>query len=92
MLTHLCRQNLARERAKAFGKKDASQSNLRPESNERPHLLHTPYSSVVVTTTASDELRESEQTPNVLSPEEDEELRMKPRGFFADQFEVGQRI
>ncbi|EPQ57142.1 PALP-domain-containing protein [Gloeophyllum trabeum ATCC 11539] len=54
--------NLARQRALHFGEPPSS------PSSHRPHI-QTATSSVVVTTTAS------------------EDLRLKPRGFFADQFE-----
>lgn len=49
------------------------------------HLLPTPSSSVIVSTAATEALDEEEA---VMSPKQEEELRAKPRGFFADQFEV----
>lgn len=48
------------------------------------HILPTPSSSVIVATTAAVALGEMQAT---VSPDE-QELRAKPRGFFADQFEV----
>lgn len=51
----------------------------------RAHLLPTPSTSVLVSTTATGALGEEQA---VMSAREEEELRTKPRGFFADQFEV----
>lgn len=40
---------------------------------------------MIVSTAATEALGEEEA---VMSPQQEEELRAKPRGFFADQFEV----
>lgn len=77
-----CLQNLARDRAKAFGLDDQPSAALHIP---RGHLLPTPSSSVIVSTAATEALGEEEV---VMSPKQEEELRAKPRGFFADQFEV----
>lgn len=77
-----CTQNLARDRAKAFGLEDQPSATLHIP---RGHLLPTPSSSVIVSTAATEALGEEEA---VMSPKQEEELRAKPRGFFADQFEV----
>ncbi|KAH9948625.1 PALP-domain-containing protein [Amylocystis lapponica] len=76
------KQNLARERAKAFGQRDdpLTDAGISP----RKHLIPTPTSSIVVTTTATEVLPEDH---TVMTPQEEEDLRTKPRGFFADQFE-----
>lgn len=70
-------QNLARARAEHFGQAASS----------RPHVMRTSTSSVVVTTSAPEDLLDEHH--GALTIEEEEELRTKPRGFFADQFEVG---
>ncbi|KZT71729.1 PALP-domain-containing protein [Daedalea quercina L-15889] len=72
--------NLARERAKAFGLEDQASANLHIP---RGHLLPTASSSVIVATAVTDALGEE----TVMDPKQAEELRLKPRGFFADQFE-----
>ncbi|KAI0948949.1 hypothetical protein AcW1_008682 [Taiwanofungus camphoratus] len=73
--------NLARERAANFGLDSMdSKRALLP----RAHLLPTPSTSVLVSTTATGALGEEQA---VMSAREEEELRTKPRGFFADQFE-----
>ncbi|KAI0935386.1 hypothetical protein AcV7_003835 [Taiwanofungus camphoratus] len=73
--------NLARERAVNFGLDSMdSKRALLP----RAHLLPTPSTSVLVSTTATGALGEEQA---VMSAREEEELRTKPRGFFADQFE-----
>ncbi|TCD64839.1 hypothetical protein EIP91_003587 [Steccherinum ochraceum] len=65
--------NLAKDRAAHFGHtKDPHDSLIRSTS------------SVLVTTTASEAVLHEHGT---LTLEEAEELKMKPRGFFADQFE-----
>jgi len=69
-------QNLARQRALAFGKSGI---------NEKPHLMSTPSSSVVVTTTSD---HSPQNGIGFTSSEESEDFSLKPRGFFADQFEV----
>ncbi|KAH9839105.1 PALP-domain-containing protein [Rhodofomes roseus] len=73
--------NLARDRAKAFGLDDGPSPSLHVP---RGHLLPTASSSVIVSTAATDALGEEEA---LMSPKQEEELRVKPRGFFADQFE-----
>ncbi|PCH35999.1 PALP-domain-containing protein [Wolfiporia cocos MD-104 SS10] len=74
--------NLARERAKNFGLEDSfSNQHL---TVPRGHLLPSPSSSVLVSTAATDALGEE---GTVTAPHEEEALRTKPRGFFADQFE-----
>ncbi|EPT04700.1 hypothetical protein FOMPIDRAFT_123780 [Fomitopsis schrenkii] len=75
------KQNLARDRAKAFGLDVQPSATLRIPHG---HLLPSPSSSVVVSTAATQALDEVEA---VMSPMQEEELRAKPRGFFADQFE-----
>ncbi|KAL1945924.1 hypothetical protein VTO73DRAFT_1926 [Trametes versicolor] len=72
--------NLARERARDFG---STPDPTHPSETHRAHLIPTASSSMVVTTTADDALED-----NVLmSPREEREFALKPRGFFADQFE-----
>ncbi|KAI0335070.1 PALP-domain-containing protein [Cubamyces sp. BRFM 1775] len=73
--------NLARERAKNFGSDPADPAH--PTHAHRGHLIPTASSSVVVTTTADDALADNA----LMSPKEEREFAMKPRGFFADQFE-----
>ncbi|KAI0663372.1 PALP-domain-containing protein [Cubamyces menziesii] len=73
--------NLARERAKNFGSDPADPAH--PTHGHRGHLIPTASSSVVVTTTADDALADNA----LMSPKEEREFAMKPRGFFADQFE-----
>lgn len=65
----------------SFGVEDSLSDHA---ANPRSHLLPTPSSSVLVSTIGTDTLG-----PNnaVESAREEEELRTKPRGFFADQFE-----
>lgn len=48
-------------------------------------VLDTHSSSVVVSTTAADIVAPEH---GAISVEEEHELKAKPRGFFADQFEV----
>lgn len=48
-------------------------------------MLKTSSSSVVVTTTAADIVAPGH---GAITVEEEHELKSKPRGFFADQFEV----
>ncbi|KAI8993955.1 PALP-domain-containing protein [Trametes punicea] len=73
--------NLARERAKNFGSEPTDPAH--PSQVHRGHLIPTASSSVVVTTTADDALADNA----LMSPKEEREFAMKPRGFFADQFE-----
>ena len=77
------KQNLARERAKHFGSEEA-ENPAKPTPTHRGHLIPTFSSSVIVTTTADDALADGA----LMSPEEEKEFELKPRGFFADQFEV----
>lgn len=56
-------------------------------ASERPHLIQTSTSSIVVTTTAGD-ANDQNEGPTASDSFEGEELRTRPRGFFADQFEV----
>ncbi|KAL6301251.1 PALP-domain-containing protein [Sparassis latifolia] len=72
--------NLARERAKNFADDPISDS----ASPLHHHLMRTSTTSIVVSTTATEALTEGHA---VMSAQEEEELRTKPRGFFADQFE-----
>ncbi|THH29041.1 hypothetical protein EUX98_g5141 [Antrodiella citrinella] len=65
--------NLARDRAAHFGH----------TANPRDSLIRS-SSSVLVTSTASDEVLNEHGT---LTLDEADELRTRPRGFFADQFE-----
>ena len=68
-------QNLARQRAAHFGEDSvASHSAVLRDST-----------SVVVTTTAGDIIAPGH---GVITAQDEAELRGKPRGFFADQFEV----
>ena len=48
-------------------------------------MLRTSSSSIVVTSTASESALEEDHP---RTQDEEEEVRSKPRGFFADQFEV----
>lgn len=73
--------NLAKQRAMSFGVEDSLSDHA---ANPRSHLLPTPSSSVLVSTTGTDTLGPDHA---VESAREEEELRTKPRGFFADQFE-----
>ncbi|KAI0745276.1 PALP-domain-containing protein [Earliella scabrosa] len=72
--------NLARDRAKNFG---SEPNPTHPSGTHRGHLIPTASSSVVVTTTADEALADN----MLMSPSEEREFAMKPRGFFADQFE-----
>jgi hypothetical protein len=73
-------QNLARQRASKFAQEDPLDSSvLTPGSHS--HTLHSTSSSIVVTTTANVDL-------DVNGWQTDEDFLTKPRGYFADQFEV----
>ncbi|KAI0645861.1 PALP-domain-containing protein [Trametes meyenii] len=72
--------NLARERAKAFGSEPDSAHSL---VAHHTHLIPTASSSVLVTTTANEALADN----GLMSPKQEREFALKPRGFFADQFE-----
>ncbi|KAG6833717.1 hypothetical protein C0991_005337, partial [Blastosporella zonata] len=71
--------NLARLRATKFGRADSIDENA---VLQRPHLIRSPTSSIVVTTTS---LHVDFDTND---PEDEEDYLTKPRGFFADQFEA----
>ncbi|TFK85808.1 PALP-domain-containing protein [Polyporus arcularius HHB13444] len=73
--------NLARERARNFGSDPEDPAH--PTHTHRGHLIPTASSSIVVTTTADEALADNA----LMSPKEEREFAMKPRGFFADQFE-----
>ncbi|KAI9067333.1 PALP-domain-containing protein [Trametes sanguinea] len=72
--------NLARERAKNFG---SEPDPAHPHEKHRGHLIPTASSSMIVTTTADEALADNA----LMSPKEEREFALKPRGFFADQFE-----
>ncbi|KAI0823424.1 PALP-domain-containing protein [Trametes gibbosa] len=73
--------NLARDRAKNFG---SGPDSAHPSNEKyRAHLIPTASSSVLVTTTADEALADE----MLMDPYEAREFAMKPRGFFADQFE-----
>lgn len=63
---------------------EEAQDPAKATPTHRGHLIPTLSSSVVVTTTADKALADG----GLANPEEEEEFEMKPRGFFADQFEV----
>ncbi|RDB25008.1 Cysteine synthase 2 [Hypsizygus marmoreus] len=71
--------NLARQRAKNFGKRDKIDASD-PTANV-PQLITSSSSSLVVTTTALHVGFDMED------PQDNEEFLTKPRGYFADQFE-----
>ncbi|KAG6861165.1 hypothetical protein C0995_003175 [Termitomyces sp. Mi166 len=73
------KQNLARQRAAKFGRSD---SLTESEILQRPYLIPSPSSSVVVSTKS---LHVNFATNNL---DDEEDYLMKPRGFFADQFEA----
>ena len=52
-------------------------------------MLRTSSSSIVVTSTASESALEEDHP---RTQDEEEEVRTKPRGFFADQFEVKAQV
>lgn len=73
-------QNLARQRASHFAQEDpldSSTSNFGSHS----HTLHSTPSSVVVTTLSNIDFDKDNW-------QNDEDFLTKPRGYFADQFEV----
>ncbi|KAI0633530.1 PALP-domain-containing protein [Trametes polyzona] len=72
--------NLARERAKNFG---SQPDPAHPMETHRGHLIPTASSSILVTTTVDEALADNA----LMSPKEEREFALKPRGFFADQFE-----
>lgn len=80
LLNILHQQNLARQRAQEFGQTDIVHSLESSVASADTSLSST--STLVVTSTAT----ESETKGTDTSPLD--ELRTKPRGFFADQFEV----
>ena len=74
-ILNIATKNLARDRAAHFGQGSiASHSAVLQEDSE-----------VVVTTTAADIVAPDH---GVITADDENELRSKPRGFFADQFEV----
>lgn len=78
--SQICKKNIARRAAIEFGRSDIGKGL---EDAHKSHELHTGSASVVVTTTSSHVNAEG-STDDPL----DEDLLSKPRGFFADQFEV----
>ena len=70
---------MARDRAAHFGQDDITSKSA---------AIPTSSSSVVVTTTAADLMAPDHE---ILTAQDEQELRTKPRGFFTDQFEVGGR-
>lgn len=86
--------NLARQYATDFGRhpdppsaNGAANAHL-PTFKERPHMLKTATDSVVVSTVAD---VDADGDGIVDDIKEKDLLRAEPRGFFADQFEVGNR-
>lgn len=76
----ICEKNIARRAAIEFGRSDISKGL---EDAHTSHELNTGSASVVVTTTSSHVNAEG-----TIDDPMDEDLLSKPRGFFADQFEV----
>lgn len=76
----LC-QNLARQRAREFGKTDLVHALESPLAVRNSSSYFEP-DDIVVTTEASEAEAESS------APSRKDDLKDKPRGFFADQFEV----
>ena len=81
-------QNLARQRASKFGQPQTNgikQPSL-SANGVHPHIFESPSSSILVTTTS----------PHVEFDtndwHEDSTDLLAPRGYFADQFEVGKSI
>ncbi|KAI0044201.1 PALP-domain-containing protein [Auriscalpium vulgare] len=86
----VCR-NLAREYALHFTSENThgAPASALPLHHEHPYTLKHSASSVVVTT-AEDPEHDAHRNGNGMAnghADESEELRTKPRGFFADQFE-----
>jgi hypothetical protein len=79
-LVNLTNKNIARRAAIEFGRSDVVKSL---EDAHISHELQTGSASVVVTTTSSHVYAEG-----AVDDPMDEDLLNKPRGFFADQFEV----
>jgi hypothetical protein len=86
-------QNLARESAINFGRPSpgSSRASTPPEGKlptflPRPNILKTGTESIVVTTTAD---VDPDGDGMVDTAKEKKAVRSEPRGFFADQFEVG---
>lgn len=77
------RQNMARQRALEFGKSDILRSMDASNTEGTTTAASISSSTLVVRSSASN----SEVLGTDPSP--DDELKTKPRGFFADQFEVG---
>jgi cysteine synthase A len=78
--SQICKKNIARRAAIEFGRSDIAKGLEDAHTN---HELHTGSASVVVTTTSSHVNAEG-----TIDDPLDEDLLSKPRGFFADQFEV----
>ena len=75
-------KNLARQRALEFGRSDVIHGLDSSMSNEIGTEMTSSSSTVVVRSTATEaEVTNEESSPN-------DQLHSKPRGFFADQFEV----
>ena len=79
------RKNLARQRAAQFGQPTQPNEEADLAANSCSSQLYTsPSSSVLVSTT-------SDASPSLESKtREGADFLLKPRGFFADQFEVGE--
>jgi cysteine synthase A len=77
---HMLEKNIARRAAIDFGRSDVVKSL---EDVHISHELQTGSASVVVTTTSSHVHAEG-----TVDDPMDQDLLTKPRGFFADQFEV----
>jgi hypothetical protein len=73
-------KNIARRAAIEFGRSDVAKSS---ENAHTSHELQTGSASVVVTTTSSHVCAEG-----TVDDPMDKDFLSKPRGFFADQFEV----
>lgn len=75
-------QNVAKHRAQEFGRSDVLHAIHHRDSSSDGRAVEEPVDSIVVTSTATEaEVRGLDASPN-------DELGNKPRGFFADQFEV----
>lgn len=77
---------MARQRALDFGRSDVLRRMDASATGETTDVASTSSSTLVVRSTASDsEVLGTDPSPN-------DELKIKPRGFFADQFEASSRI
>lgn len=79
-------QNLARQRAAKFGQQDEIDGSDPSLKVVHPHTLQSPSASVLVTTTSLKVEFDMEDW------HDDEDFLAKPRGYFADQFEVRELI